>query len=276
MEAAPAALTQTLQLARKAKRLSQLELSMRVGVSQRHVSYVESGRAKPSRDLLLAWLQELDAPLVVRNAAMLQAGYAPAYSAAPLGDPALAQANEAIIQLLQTHDPMPAFVLDAHWNLLHINSGGQWLAALLMPWAAKLPETNTPVNMLDLLVHPEGFTQQILNLHEVGPSLLAHLREDASVQPALAPKVEAFAALLRTRLGVPPTPPLYSDPPAPVLTTRFATPHGELAFFSMFTTFGTPQNITLASLRVEHMFAADEATRRVVKAQVRDASASCL
>ena len=106
----------TLQQARKARRLSQLELSLRVGVSQRHVSFVESGRAKPSRNLLMAWLQELDAPLALCNAAMLQAGYAPAFSAATLTDPLLAQANDALVQLLHAHDPMPAFVLDALWS----------------------------------------------------------------------------------------------------------------------------------------------------------------
>ena len=257
----------TLQQARKAQRLSQLELSLRVGVSQRHVSFVESGRAKPSRDLLIAWLQELDAPLAIRNAAMLQAGYAPVYSAAPLTDPALAQANQAIIALLQAHDPMPAFVLDAQWNLLHVNQGGSWLAATLMPSVAAIPP-GTPMNMLELLTHPDGFAKHMLNLQEVGPALLAHLRDDASVQPTLTPRVEAFAAMLRTRLG---TQSLHTGWPrqnAPVLTTRFATTHGELAFFSMFTTFGTPQDITLASLRVEHLFAADETTRAVVKKQV--------
>ncbi len=257
----------TLQQARKARRLSQLELSMRVGVSQRHVSFVESGRAKPSRELLLAWLHELDAPLVVRNAAMLQAGYAPAFSAVPLGDPSLAQANDALVQLLQAHDPQPALVIDAQWNLLHFNRGGKWLAGTLMPWAADLPE-GTPVNMLDMLAHPEGFAKNMLNLDEVGPALLAHLRDDASVQPALNPKVEAFAALLRSRLGSQSLHTGWPRQAAPVLTTRFATPHGELAFFSMFTTFGTPQDITLASLRVEHMFAADDVTRKVLKAQV--------
>ncbi|MBC7919194.1 MAG: helix-turn-helix transcriptional regulator [Rhodoferax sp.] len=257
----------TLQQARKARRLSQLELSMRVGVSQRHVSFVESGRAKPSRELLMAWLQELDAPLAVRNAAMLQAGYAPAYSAATLNDPALAQANEALQQLLRAHDPMPALVVDAHWNLLHMNRGCHWLAFTLMPWAADFPP-GTPINMLDMLAHPEGFTKHMLNLAEVGPALLAHLRDDASVLPALNPRVEAFAAMLRLRLGPQSLHTGWPRPTAPVLTTRFATPHGELAFFSMFTTFGTPQDITLASLRVEHMFAADAATEAVLRKQV--------
>jgi transcriptional regulator with XRE-family HTH domain len=184
------ALSETLREARKMRRMSQLELSMRVGVSQRHMSFVESGRSNPSRELLMAWLQELEAPLAVRNAAMIQAGYAPAYSAAPLGDPALAQASAAMSQLLQAHDPMPALLLDADWNLLRRRLGA---ARLHAGWA---------------------------------------------------------------------------PPMAPVLTTRFATVHGELAFFSMFTTFGTPQDITLASLRVEHMFAADDATRAVIRSQV--------
>ena len=260
----------TLQQARKARRLSQLELALRVGVSQRHVSFVESGRAKPSRTLLMSWLQELNAPLGVRNAAMLQAGYAPAFSAAALTDPLLAQANDALVHLLQAHDPMPAFVMDALWNVLHFNEGGKWLAGLLMPWAADVlaAAATANINMLDMLAHPQGFTRHILNLNEVGPALLAHLRDDASVQPALTPKVEAFAALLRDRLGGQNLHGGWPYQTAPVLTTRFDTPLGELAFFSMFSTFGTPQDITLASLRVEHLFAADAATRAVVAQHV--------
>ena len=260
-------LTDTLKQARKARRLSQLELSLRVGVSQRHLSFVESGRANPSRQLLAAWLQELDAPLALRNAAMLQAGYAPTYGAAPLSDPTLASANEAMRQLLESHDPMPAFVIDAQWNLLRLNQGGQWLATALMPWTAELP-AGTPLNMLDLLAHPHGLASHMLNLNEVGPALLSHLRDEASVQPVIAPRVEAFAAFLGQRIGVQN---LRTDVPrftAPLLTSRFVTAHGELAFFSMFTTFGTPQDITLASLRVEHMFAADAATRAILIRQV--------
>jgi hypothetical protein len=202
--------------------------------------------------------------------AMLQAGYAPAYSAAPLGDATLLRANEALLQLLHAHDPMPAMVIDAQWNVLHQNRGAKWMAATLVPWAADMQnETPTQViNLLDLLIHPDGFTKLMTNLYEVGPSVLAHLRSDAAAQPALAPKVEAFAALLLTRVGAQILHATSQRPTAPVLTTRFATKHGELAFFSMFTTFGTPQDITLASLRVEHMFAADEVTRSVLSSNV--------
>jgi hypothetical protein len=108
----------------------------------------------------------------------------------------------------------------------------------------------------------------MVNLDEVGPALLAHLRDEASVQPSLSPKVEAFAALLRARRAAQSLYTSWPRPTALVLTTRFATLHGELAFFSMFSAFGTPQDVTLASLRVEHMFAADEATRAVLHAQV--------
>jgi transcriptional regulator with XRE-family HTH domain len=261
----------TLAQARKARRLSQLELALRLQVSQRHVSFVESGRAKPSRDLLLAWLLELDTPLVVRNAALLQAGFAPVFSQAPLGDPLLAPAHDALLALLQTHEPMPALVLDAHWNVLHMNRGAQWLAGELMPdlmTALTQPTAPSaaapPLNMLDVLCHQQGLSSKMCNLAEVGPALLAHLRDDASVLPALRPKVEAYAALLKAHLGSQLLHNGWSRQTTPVLTARFASQHGELAFFSMFTTFGTPQDITLASLRVEHMFAADAHTRAVL------------
>jgi transcriptional regulator with XRE-family HTH domain len=258
----------TLRQVRQARRFSQLELSLRLGVSQRHVSFVESGRAKPSRELLMTWLQELEAPLVVRNEIMLQAGYAPVYSTALLSDPALTQVNNALEHLLCTHDPMPALVIDAHWNLLRLNRGGQWLATTLMPWATGLTDT-APINLLDMLVHPEGFTKSIVNLDEVGPSLLAHLRHEASIHCAIADKVDAFAALLHNRLGGKIFQTNWMQPTAPVLTTRYATEYGELAFFSMFATFGTPQDITLASLRIEHMFAADETTHALLREKVQ-------
>lgn len=272
MNAIPQNLPMTLMQARRARRLSQLELSMRVGVSQRHVSYVETGRAKPSRELLAIWLQELNVPLAERNAAMLQAGYAPVYSDMPLNDPALAEARLAISHLLNAHDPMPAFVLDANWNLIDVNRGGKWLAATLMPWMADAIG-NVPVNMLDALCHPEGITKRMTNLDDVGPVLLAHLRNEARVHPAISTKVEAFATCLRTRVSAPVWQGASVRHVAPVLTTRFSTEHGELSFFSMFSTFGTPQDITLASLRVEHMFAADDATREVLnKNVVRDSA----
>ena len=267
---------ETLRQVRKDCRLSQLELALRLGVSQRHVSFVESGRSKPSRDLLVAWLQELNAPLILRNDILLQAGYAPAYNTTQLNDPTLTQVNDALKQLLSAHDPQPAMILDAQWNLLRLNRGGQWLAAALMPGMGAQPGDQTgdqPLNLLDMLIHPDGFTKPITNLHAVGPAFLTRLRHEASAQPSITPKVDAFAALLDARLGT-----QYAQnksrksglpPTDPVLTTHYATQYGELSFFSMFTTFGTPQDITLASLRVEHLFAADTTTYAVLKEQIQ-------
>jgi transcriptional regulator with XRE-family HTH domain len=267
METASLTLRDTLKTARKSKRISQLELALRMGVSQRHVSFVESGRAQPSRELLLAWLQELQAPLALRNVALQQAGFAPVYRGSELGDAVLAPVREALGRLLAAHDPMPAMVMDAAWNVLQMNRGARWMAAALMPWMAELPP-DQPINLLDAMLHPEGMTKQMTNLEEVAPAILAHLRDDASVVPELLPRVELLAAQFQQRVGKK-TLAQWPKQMAPVLTTRFATQYGELAFFSMFSTFGTPQDITLASLRVEHVFAADELTRSVVMANVR-------
>jgi transcriptional regulator with XRE-family HTH domain len=267
MPATARSLLTTLREVRAARRVSQLELSFRLGVSQRHVSFVESGRAKPSRTLLIAWLQALSAPLAVCNDVMLQAGYAPVYGDASMDDPALAHASEALSHLLHAHDPMPAFVIDSAWNVRRANTGAQWLMLKLLPWLAHA-DPAASLNMLDLLAHADGLLSRMLNLREIGPALLAHVRDDAAAHPALLPKVDAIAAALRERIGPDGDRDRVPRPLAPTLVTRFATDIGTLSFFSMLTTFGTPQHITLASLRVEHLFAADETTRAIMQAQV--------
>ena len=240
--------------------MSQLELSHKLGVSQRHISFVESGRSQPSRSLLLAWLQELDVPLIARNEALQEAGYASVYRTTALDDPTLAEATRALERLLLAHDPMPALALDPDWNIVRWNAGGRWLATALAPelLAAHPPSS---LNLLDLLIHPEGIARTLVNLHEVGPQFLVRLRQEAISHPSLSPRVEAFEALLRTRLSDGFLSARAVAPASPVLTARYVTPHGELAFFSLFTTFGTPYDITLASLRIEHLYAADETTR---------------
>ncbi len=270
MKTVAQSLRETLQNARKSRRISQLELALRIGVSQRHVSFVESGRAQPSRALLMSWLNELQTPLALRNVALFQAGYAPMYRDSELSDAVLSPAREALSRLLAAHDPMPAMVMDVSWNVVQMNRGAQWLARTLMPWIAQLPQ-DQPFNMLDAMLHPEGMSRQMTNIEEVAPAMLAHLRDDATFVPELLPRVELLTAQLQQRVGKNLAQRLLNARPGqmtPVLTTRFSTVHGELAFFSMFTTFGTPQDITLASLRVEHIFAADTATRAVVEAHV--------
>lgn len=264
-------LTRTLRHLRKARRLSQLELALELGVSQRHVSFVESGRARPSRRLLLAWLQVLSAPLAQRNDALLSAGYAPAFTAARLDEPLLAVATLALASLLEAHEPVPALILDAEWNVLRMNRGARWLATTLVPWLQETQRSGESggLNMLDLIAHPDGLARRMTNLEDVGPRFLTLLRHELATTPSLLPRVQAYEAMLRDAVGAEsPMPTERSHPPAPVLTSCFASPYGELAFFSMFTTFGTPTDITLASLRVEHLFPADDATREVLDSEV--------
>ncbi|MGQ0709113.1 MAG: MmyB family transcriptional regulator [Rhodoferax sp.] len=267
-------MSHTLKTARQERRWSQLELALRMGVSQRHVSFVESGRARPSRELLHAWLRELDAPLALRNDAMLQAGYAPLYAQGSLQDAALAPAQAALAQLLQAHDPQPSMVLDAHWNLLQMNRGARWLAGVLMP--ALVPylqgmgtalQGAATLNLLDFMAHPEGMLARVKNLEEVAPGLIAQLRGDAQTEPGVRQRVQTLLQSLQGRISAQALSAVPSLLP-PVLTTRLETPLGELAFFSLFTTFGSPQHITLASLRVEHMCAADAHTRQVLEREV--------
>jgi transcriptional regulator with XRE-family HTH domain len=258
----------TLRKVRLGRRISQLDLSLQIGVSQRHVSFVESGRAKPSRELLALWLSELQVPFPEHNAIMLLGGFAPVFGQATLNDPSLAQAKLAMAHLLASHEPFPCFVLDAHWNVVQINGGGVWLVKALIPW---LELSNKKINMLDLLCDAEGVTKNMLNLREVAPLLLSIIKKDVASQPTLEPKFRAFEAILQSKLGRNFLDKRSAHPAPILLTTRFETSFGELAFFSMFTTFGTPQDITLASLRVEHVFAADDATRNVVLREVGSA-----
>jgi transcriptional regulator with XRE-family HTH domain len=262
-------LTELLQRARKARRLSQLELSLRIGVSQRHVSFVESGRARPSRELLLTWLQELQAPFSLQNTTLIEAGFAPEYGDVNLDDASMTVARDALLHLLQSHDPLPSFVLDAEWNGLHLNRGAMWLAQQIMPAFVARQNLGKPVNMLDAFLAPDGMATTLANFDEVARQMLGHLREEVHATPTLAPRVQALADLLQQRgTASRATNATHTRMRSPTMTSRFITASGQLAFFSMFTTFGTPHDITLASLRVEHMFPADEATRARVTREV--------
>jgi transcriptional regulator with XRE-family HTH domain len=259
-------IAQTLQQARRARRCSQLELSLRLSVSQRHISFVETGRAKPSRALLLAWLEELEVPLTQRNTALMQAGFAPVYGVDALNAlQSTPHVLDAISHLLQAHDPMPAFVLDADWQVRQYNQGARWLMQALMPELMRQTPPNAELNMIDAMLHPQGFSAALLNADEVAPAMLRMVREDARQHPPLQVRVQQLSAALKARFGAHV---VRSDDAAslsPVLTSRFTSAFGELRFFSMFTTFGTPQHITLASLRIEHLFPADAATRQVLE-----------
>ncbi len=166
--------------------------------------FVESGRAKPSRELLLAWLHELETPLEQCNAALLAAGYAPAYGSSDPHEASLAPAIAALRLLLSAHDPWPAFVLDAHWNLIDPNTGATRFAALLTGGSNTIPTVGAdraPFNMLDALASPGGFSRRITNLHEVGPTLVARPRREARVISGLATRAQLVEDMVKAMLG---------------------------------------------------------------------------
>jgi transcriptional regulator with XRE-family HTH domain len=242
-----------LRALRAARRLSQLELSMRAGVSQRHLSWIETGRARPSREMLLALLDALEAPLPERNDSLLAAGYAPAFAARPLEAPEMAPVRDAVRHLLDAHDPAPALVLDAGWNVVQVNRGMRRLAALLGLPAAMF---DGPLNMLEATLAPGGLRALFVNAEEVCHDVWLRATREAPHVPELARRIE------RLRPHAPPPARGATLPfQAPLLLARLESPRGELAFFSTFTTFGSPLDVTVASLRVEHLFPADAATR---------------
>ncbi|MEZ5097840.1 MAG: helix-turn-helix transcriptional regulator [Nocardioides sp.] len=245
--------------ARSRQRISQLDLALKLGVSQRHLSFVELGRSRPSRDLLMRWLSALEAPLMMRNQALLAAGYAPAFDEGGWDSTGLEEARQAVARLLRSHEPWPALLLGPEWDVVAANAGLEWLfdsvgveVDLPGPEGGDGP---SPVNLLDLALGP--LAEVVTNLPEAAAVLLGQLRHEAVTRPALRERVrplEAVAAQLDPGAAFP-----------PVLVSRYASRHGELAFLSMFTTFGTPHSVTLESLRVELMFPADEATRALLE-----------
>ncbi|MET3962847.1 transcriptional regulator with XRE-family HTH domain [Marmoricola sp. OAE513] len=247
---------------RQRRHLSQLELSSQVDVSTRHLSFVETGRAKPSRDMVLHLADHLDVPLRDRNQLLLSAGFAPVYPEGSLHSPQMLAIREVIRQLLAGHDPYPAVVVDRWWNLVEANTG------LLLIASQVSPELLTPpVNVLRLALHPEGLAPNILNLGEFRGHLIGRLRRHV----ALTADSE-LADLLTELEGYPCDQPLEEmhGPGEVVVPLRLRMGDVELTMLSTVTTFGTPLDVTVAELVIETFFPADEATA----SWLRDAVAS--
>lgn len=239
---------------RQRRRMSQLDLACEADISSKHLSFLETGRSQPSRDMVLHLAEQLDIPLRERNLLLVAAGYAPIFPERPLGDPALSAARKAVDLVVAGHEPYPALAVDRHWHMVAANAMvGRLMAgidaALLQP----------PVNVLRLSLHPRGLAPRIANLAEWRAHLLARLRRqvDLSADPVLA-------ALLTELRGYPaPTgavPTAVRDYGEMVVPFRLNSPAGVLSFFSTTTVFGTPVDITLAELALEAFFPADAAT----------------
>jgi transcriptional regulator with XRE-family HTH domain len=243
---------------RQRRRMSQLDLALEAGVSARHVSFVETGRSRPSAEMVVQLAEHLEVPLRDRNALLLAAGYAPAYAQRDLDEPEMGPVREAIDRVLRGHEPFPAVVVDRHWGLVSANRA---VPLLIKGAAAHL--TEPPVNVLRLSLHPEGMAPRIVNLGEWRAHLLDRLGRQAVVSgdPALFALHEELAAYP----GGEPAPAPDLEAGAIAVPLRLRVGDDELAFISTATTFGTATDVTVSELAIESFFPADAATARALE-----------
>jgi transcriptional regulator with XRE-family HTH domain len=244
--------------------LAQLDLAGAAGTTQRHVSFLESGRAQPSREMVLRLAATLDVPLRQQNALLLAAGFAPAWRESHLAAPELSMVNQALDHMLAQQEPFPAIVVDRCWNVLRANAGAARLTAFLAA-PSPAPAAAGSVNMAEWLLSPGGPRPFLVNWQEVAIYFLREVQADA-----LADGSEETAELLQRLLAYPGVPalshaPALEEPPPPVLAIHFRKGQASLRLFTTIATLGTPQDVTVQELRIECFFPADEATSQVFK-----------
>jgi transcriptional regulator with XRE-family HTH domain len=248
---------------RQRRRLSQLDLALEAGVSARHLSFVETGRSRPSPQMVLHLAEQLEVPLRDRNSLLMAAGYAPAYRERPLDASEMGPVREAIQLILDGHDPYPAAVVDRRWNLVAGNLG---LGLLVTGVAPELMEP--PANVMRLALHPDGAAKRINNLGE----WRAHLLERLERQVTLTGDTEVAELLEEVRAYPAPEHDDTHQVSDIVVSLKIDSDYGELTFFSTIATFGTAVDITVAELAIESFFPADERTADAVRRHVAAAS----
>src|SRR5258706_588974 len=251
---------------RRRRGASQLALALQSGVSQRHVSFLESGRAKPSREMVVQLSTALDVPLRQRNTMLLAAGFAPVYRESNLGAPELAQVRQAIARMLKQQEPYPAVVIDRLWNLLEANEAAVAFTLFLHEGPPPAPPPGKPANLLRSLLDPNGLRPKLANWEEVARYLVsttyAEILADGGEPKALAfieevmayPDVPASFRKLR-----------FEEGPPPVLTLDYIVGGKSLSVFTTIATLGTPQDVTLQEVRIECFFPADERSDALFK-----------
>jgi transcriptional regulator with XRE-family HTH domain len=241
---------------RRRRRMSQLDLACEAEISTRHLSFLETGRSLPSREMVLRLAEQLQIPLRERNALLVAAGYAPTFRERPLEDPTLQAARNAIDLLLTGHEPYPAIAIDRHWTMVASNRAVPILLTGIDP-SLLAP----PVNVLRLSMHPQGLAPKIVNLSEWRSHLLARLRRqiDATADTVLAELLNELSGFPAPG-GSKHNATADTDYAGVMVPLQFATEYGILSFFSATTVFGTPVDITLSELAMESFFPADAAT----------------
>jgi transcriptional regulator with XRE-family HTH domain len=246
---------------RQRRRRSQLDLALDAEISARHLSFLETGRSRPSREMVLRLAEKLDIPLRERNELLVAAGFAPVFPERPLEDPTLQAARKAIDLVLKGHEPYPALAIDRHWTLVASNAAvppmlGGVDSSLLEP----------PVNVLRLSLHPGGLAPCIANIREWREHLFERLRRqiELTADPVLTGLLDELRAYPVPAAAARNAP--VVDYGNVVVPFRLRTGELELAFFSTTTVFGTPIDITLSELAIEAFFPADEATASAIRA----------
>jgi len=244
---------------RQRRRMSQLDFASDAEISTRHLSFLETGRSQPSREMILRLAERLDIPLRERNLLLIAAGYAPLFPERKLDDPTLAAQRCAVEIVLKGHEPFPALAVDRHWTMIAANGAVQPLLAGISPELLQ-----PPVNVLRLSLHPNGLAPRIENLSEWRTHLFDRLRHqiDLTADPTLI-------TLLEELRGYPSPPGAQKNPAADyagvVVPLRLRTDAGTLSFFSTTTVFGTPVDITLSELAIESFFPADADTAEFLR-----------
>jgi transcriptional regulator with XRE-family HTH domain len=241
------------------RRMSQLDLACEAEISTRHLSFVETGRSTPSREMILHLAEQLDIPMRERNVLLVAAGYAPLFPERALAAPELKAAREAIELLLEGHKPYPAYALDRRWNIVASNRA---LPEMFEGVAARLLQP--PVNAMRLSLHPEGLAPRILNLPEWRAHLLSRLRRqiDLTADPALIELLEEVQAYGKDLALAHPRPPAQAEM---VIPFRLRIAAGVITFFSTTMVFGTPVEVTLSELALGSFFPADAETAAIVR-----------
>lgn len=242
---------------------SQMDLAHSAGVSPRHLSFVETGRSRPSPELVLALAEDLDVPLRDRNALLLAAGHAPRYARTPLDDPTMAHITASLQRLLDAHDPYPGVALDRRWDVVLANRAAGALVGVLPPELA-----GPPTNIFRASLHPDGLAAHTVNFDEWARHLLGQLRRAVAVtgDPELRAVEEEVTAYPNVVALPDRAEALPAAGPTLLVPCRLRLGGTELSLFTTLTTFGTPRDVTLDELAVELFFPADEATDAALRA----------
>lgn len=245
---------------RQFRKLSQLDLALQANVSQRHVSWLETGRSKPSREMVLQLSQAMDIPLRERNVLFRAAGFAPAYNETQLDEPTMAPVLDALRLVLDHHDPLPAVVVDRLWNMKMTNNAAQLLLSVSGdPQAMHAAfSVNGELNLALLCLHPEGLRNNIANWDEAAPAFIRRLKGEAAASGSDDVQ-RCFTEFIALAGPVPDSNPMTQGL-LPVLPLELHVGDLQLSLFSVIATFGTPQDITTDELRIESFYPTDATT----------------